>query len=66
MFRNYIKTTLRNLGYAYRIEIQGWIFLAAGLTAILIALVTISFQAIRAAIANPVNSLCDQSNRLNA
>jgi ABC-type antimicrobial peptide transport system permease subunit len=44
-------------GYAYRIEIQGWIFLAAGVTAILIALITISFQAIRAAIANPVNSL---------
>ena len=43
--------------YAYRIEIQGWIFLAAGVMAILIALVTISFQAIRAAIANPVNSL---------
>jgi putative ABC transport system permease protein len=43
--------------FAYRINISWWIFLAAGLTALLIALVTVSFQAIRAAIANPVKSL---------
>lgn len=43
--------------YQYRIEISGWIFIAAGLIALLIALITISFQAIRAAVANPVNSL---------
>jgi putative ABC transport system permease protein len=43
--------------YAYRIEISWWIFLLAVVVAILIALVTISFQAIRAAIANPVKSL---------
>jgi len=46
---------LRN--YKYRIEISWWIFLAAGLSAILIALITISFQSIKAAIANPVKSL---------
>lgn len=43
--------------YAYRINIGGWIFLIAGAAAILIALITISFQAIKAAIANPVKSL---------
>jgi putative ABC transport system permease protein len=43
--------------FAYRISLNGWIFLAAGLIAILIALATVSYQAIRAAIANPVNSL---------
>jgi ABC-type antimicrobial peptide transport system permease subunit len=44
-------------GYSYRIEISWWIFIAAGSVALLIALVTISFQAIRAATANPVKSL---------
>ena len=43
--------------YEYRIEISWWIFLAAGISAILIALITISFQSIKAAIANPVKSL---------
>ena len=43
--------------YKYRIEISWWIFLAAGISALLIALVTISFQSIKAAIANPVKSL---------
>jgi putative ABC transport system permease protein len=43
--------------FAYRISITWWIFLAAGIIAALIALFTISFQAIRAAIANPVKSL---------
>ena len=43
--------------FAYRISIEWWIFAAAGLGALLIALVTVSFQAIRAAIANPVKSL---------
>lgn len=43
--------------YKYRIEISWWIFLAAGVSAILIALITISFQSIKAAIANPVKSL---------
>jgi putative ABC transport system permease protein len=43
--------------FAYRININWWIFLAAGVTAVLVALFTISFQAIKAAIANPVKSL---------
>jgi putative ABC transport system permease protein len=43
--------------YKYRIEISWWIFLAAGTSAILIALITISFQSVKAAIANPVKSL---------
>jgi putative ABC transport system permease protein len=43
--------------YAYRIEINWWVFVMAGVVAILIALVTVSFQAIKAAIANPIDSL---------
>jgi putative ABC transport system permease protein len=43
--------------FAYRITISGWIFVVAGLTAMLVALVTISLHAIRAALANPVKSL---------
>jgi len=43
--------------YAYRINISWWPFVIGGLAAIVIALVTISFQAIKAAMANPVKSL---------
>ena len=43
--------------FAYRINIQVWVFAVAGLLAILIALLTISVQALKAAIANPVKSL---------
>ncbi|PVD50418.1 acetylornithine deacetylase [Terrimonas sp.] len=43
--------------YQYRIEINWWIFIAAGIAAIFIALLTIGFQSIRAAMANPVKSL---------
>ena len=43
--------------FAYRTEISWWIFAAAGIAAIVIALLTVSFQAIKAAVANPVNSL---------
>jgi putative ABC transport system permease protein len=43
--------------FAYRININAWVFASAGLLAILIAMITISFQAIRAALANPVKSL---------
>ena len=43
--------------FAYRININVWIFAAAGIAVILIALLTISFQTIKAAIANPVKSL---------
>ncbi|MES2328935.1 MAG: ABC transporter permease [Bacteroidota bacterium] len=43
--------------FAYRVDISWWIFPVVSLAAIAIALLTISFQAIKAAIANPVNSL---------
>ncbi|WP_090974380.1 FtsX-like permease family protein [Parapedobacter composti] len=43
--------------FAYRIDIQWWMFTAAGLVAAVIALLTVSGQAIRAAVANPVESL---------
>ena len=45
------------LNYEYRIDISWWIFFTAGCLAILIALITVSFQAIKAAVANPVKSL---------
>jgi putative ABC transport system permease protein len=44
-------------GFAYRTDISWWIFLLAGIVAALIAFITISFQAVKAAIANPVKSL---------
>ncbi|MEP6712014.1 MAG: ABC transporter permease [Ferruginibacter sp.] len=43
--------------FAYRIDISVWIFVISGLTALLIAFLTISVQSIKAAIANPVKSL---------
>ena len=43
--------------FAYRISIPWWIFLAAGSIAALVALATISFQAVKAALSNPVKSL---------
>ena len=43
--------------FAYRINISWWVFIFAGILAILIALFTISFQAIKAAVANPVKRL---------
>ncbi len=43
--------------FAYRIEIPMWTFILAGLSAMIIALVTISFQTIKAAVTNPVDSL---------
>jgi putative ABC transport system permease protein len=43
--------------FPYRIEINGWIFLVSGSIAVLIALITVSFEAIKAAVANPVKSL---------
>ena len=43
--------------FAYRINIQWWVFVVAGLSAVSIALLTVSFQAIKAALANPVNSV---------
>jgi putative ABC transport system permease protein len=44
-------------GFAYRIGLSWWIFILAAVLALLIALSTVSFQAIKAAVANPVKSL---------
>ncbi len=44
-------------GYSYRIAIEWWVFALTGLLAFFIALVTVSFQAVRAALANPVKNL---------
>jgi putative ABC transport system permease protein len=43
--------------FAYRTTLSGGVLVLAGLSALLIALFTISFQAIKAAVANPVKSL---------
>jgi putative ABC transport system permease protein len=43
--------------FAYRVEISWWVFVVAGVATLLIAFITVSFQAIRAAVANPVKSL---------
>ncbi len=43
--------------FAYRISINWWVFVIAGMAAIVIALITVSFQAFKAAVANPVKSL---------
>jgi len=43
--------------YQYRTELSWWIFAMAGSGALIITLLTVSFQAIKAAIANPVKSL---------
>jgi len=43
--------------FAYRIHLQWWVFLTAAIVALMVALVTVGFQAIKAAIANPVKSL---------
>ncbi len=46
--------------FAYRIDIEWWMFVLSGLAAVAIALLTVSWQAIRAAVANPVESLRDE------
>ncbi|WP_183561952.1 ABC transporter permease [Mucilaginibacter sp. SP1R1] len=43
--------------FAYRIQLNWWMFASAGIIAILIAVFTVSFQAVKAALANPVKSL---------
>jgi putative ABC transport system permease protein len=43
--------------FAYRINMPWWVFFIAGLLSVMIALITISFQTIKAAVANPVKSL---------
>jgi len=43
--------------FTYRINIGIWVFIAAGIVALMIALMTVSFHAIKSAITNPVKSL---------
>ena len=43
--------------FAYRIDIQWWMFVVAGAAAVAVALLTVGFQSVRAALANPVKSL---------
>ncbi len=43
--------------YPYRVQLNPWMFIIAGLLVIMVALVTVSYQAIRAAMSNPVKSL---------
>ena len=43
--------------FAFKIELSWWVFLASGIASIIIALIAVSFQAIKAAVANPVKSL---------
>ena len=43
--------------FPYRMEIAAWIFIVAGTVSVLVALITVGFHAVRAAVVNPVNSL---------
>lgn len=43
--------------FAYRIEIKWWMFAATGISAVVVALLTVGFHAVKAAVANPVKSL---------
>jgi putative ABC transport system permease protein len=43
--------------YTYHVDIEWWVFAGAGIISILIALLTVSYQSVRAAVANPVKSL---------
>ena len=43
--------------FAYRINVQWWVLVLAGAAALFIALITVSFQSVKAALANPVDSL---------
>jgi putative ABC transport system permease protein len=43
--------------FAYRIDLAWWVFVLSGVVALLIALLTVSIQSVKAALANPVKSL---------
>ena len=43
--------------FAYRVDVSWWIFLLAGVVVLLIALGTVSYQALRAAMVNPIDAL---------
>lgn len=55
IFRLAMKKWLKD--FAYRITLEWWMFVLAGAIAGIVAIITVSFQAIKAAIANPVKSL---------
>jgi len=44
-------------GFAYKINISWWIFVLSGFAAVVIAIITVSFQVIKAVVMNPVKSL---------
>jgi ABC-type antimicrobial peptide transport system permease subunit len=44
-------------GFAYKIDLAWWVFALAGILAIVIAMLTVSFQAVKTAVANPIKSL---------
>jgi ABC-type antimicrobial peptide transport system permease subunit len=46
--------------FAYRIDIEWWVFAFAGMMAIIVAIFTVATQAVKAAVANPVGSLRDE------
>jgi len=46
--------------YAYKIEVQWWFFITAGLSLLFVSMITVNIQTIRAALVNPVNSLKDE------
>ncbi len=50
-----MKSWLQN--FVYRVELSGWVFVLAGGSALVIALVTVSTQALKAAVANPIEAL---------
>jgi putative ABC transport system permease protein len=43
--------------YPFRIELRAWLFLTGGVISVIIAITTVSFQAVKAAMTNPVTSL---------
>ena len=46
--------------YAYKIEVQWWFFITAGLSLLFVSMITVNIQTIRAALVNPVDSLRDE------
>jgi putative ABC transport system permease protein len=45
------------MAYSYRVSINWWVFALAGALSIVIALLTVSYQSVKAALANPIRSL---------
>ena len=47
-------------GFAYKTTMSWWIFILAGIIALTIAMITVSWQSLNAAVANPIDSLKDE------